>query len=416
MEGEVIKSFLVGLGFGVDDASLSKFNKAIASASVKVVALYATIQTVATGIFFGISKISEGFEQMGYDLRLIAPMINKTLVLRRELLKAYSMAGINLQKVVVQSVKFNMSLAKTEFALKAIYTSVGAKFFPLLTKNMDIFRKKLYESMPTIQAGLEKFVNFVFKAFDATVILGTRVWEILTRVYDFFLMLDKATDGWSTVILGVVAAWKFLNLAFLATPLGFILTGLLAILALWDDYEVWREGGKSLFNWSSFVPVIDAVGSALKNLRGIIDDIFTVIFNLGAAIYDFFTGNFSSAADHVKEVFQSVLDIISRLWENLKNIVNVGGAVGAWVSGLFGGKGANVAANLQNNPVSNPQSQTPTGVNNVANSQQTNQHVQQQTTINVNGAADAQSTGRAVASEQNRVNFDMARNMGTAAQ
>ena len=57
MNGEVIKSFLVGLGFGVDDASLAKFNKAIQSATVRVTAMYATIQTAAAGIFFSISKI-----------------------------------------------------------------------------------------------------------------------------------------------------------------------------------------------------------------------------------------------------------------------------------------------------------------------------------------------------------------------
>lgn len=59
MEGEVIKSFLVGLGFGVDDASLSKFNKAIASATLKVTALYTAVNAAASGIVFGISKISE---------------------------------------------------------------------------------------------------------------------------------------------------------------------------------------------------------------------------------------------------------------------------------------------------------------------------------------------------------------------
>src|ERR1019366_5580168 len=106
-DANVIKSFLVGLGFGVDDASLAKFNKAIASASLKVAALYGSTQVAASGIVLGISKISEGFEQMGYEYRIIAPAINKALTLRRELLKAYSAAGINIVKVIQSSVRLN---------------------------------------------------------------------------------------------------------------------------------------------------------------------------------------------------------------------------------------------------------------------------------------------------------------------
>ena len=87
MTGELIKSFLVGLGFGVDDASLAKFNQAIASATLRVAALYGSIKVAAAGIVFGLSDISEGFEKLGYEYRIIAPAINKALVLRRELLE-----------------------------------------------------------------------------------------------------------------------------------------------------------------------------------------------------------------------------------------------------------------------------------------------------------------------------------------
>ncbi len=210
-DAEVIKSFLVGLGFGVDDASLKKFNEAIKSATLRVTALYASIQVAAAGIFKSISSVSSSFEQMGYEYRIIAPAINRALVLRNELLKAYRLAGVNIQHVIQQSVKFNMSLAKTQFAMKALYSSVASRFFPLLTKQMDIFRSKIYANMPKIQAALEKFVNFIFKAFEITTILGTRIWSILERVYDFFYKLHQATDGWSTMLLGAIAAWKLLG-------------------------------------------------------------------------------------------------------------------------------------------------------------------------------------------------------------
>ena len=122
-QGEVIKSFLVGLGFDVDDSSLSVFNNSIKTAALRVTALYGTINAFAGSMVYAFSKISEGFEEMGYQYHIIAPAINKAIVLRQELLKAYSSAGINIRKVIVDSIRLNMSLAKTKFAMEAIYKS-----------------------------------------------------------------------------------------------------------------------------------------------------------------------------------------------------------------------------------------------------------------------------------------------------
>lgn len=416
MDSSVIKSFLVGLGFGVDDTSLKKFNRAIADATLKVAALYAGIQLLAGVIAKSISGISADFEQMGYEYRIIAPAINKALMLRNALLSAYRAAGINIVKAVQQSVKFNFSLAKTKFALEAIYKSVGLKFLPLLTKQMDLFRTKIYQNMPKIQAALEHFIAFIFKAFDATVILGNRVWSILERVYDFFVALDKATDGWSTIILAVVAAWKFLNLAFLATPLGLLITGLTTLLALWDDFKTFREGGQALINWGSdFTKVI--VG-----LIALIGTVTTAYYAWGVA---------TSFLSNILKVYNAVLAVTDGLmvvleapvWAIVAAVTALVAALtladqkwnilGGHLSGFFsgigsrimdfaGGGGIGAGAQLGKG--------SPLG-SNVAAQQQTNQNVQQQTQINVMGAADANAVGVAVAGQQNRVNFDLTRNL-----
>lgn len=406
MTGEVIKSFLVGLGFGVDDTSLAKFNKAISSATLKVTALYGSINLMSGAIVAGISKISEGFEQMGYEYRIIAPAINKALVLRRELLKAYSAAGINITKVVQASVRLNMSLAKTRFAFEAIYKSVASRFFGILTKQSDTFRQKLYANLPKIQAVLERMIRFIFKALEAVTALGIRLWSILTRVYDFFVTLDKATDGWSTRILAAVAAWKLLNLEFLTTPLGMILAGLVAILALFDDFKTWQEGGESLFDWSKFVPVIDSVTEALKGMWDILQNIADVIGNLVLAFYQLFKGDYTGFWSSLADGGKAVLAIFENLWKTIDGLGGALGSLGTWAGNIFGG--SNAASNLQSAPGGVPQA-PPVGPG--AQNSQTNQNVQQQTSITVMGSSDANATGKAVASQQGKVNFDMVRNM-----
>lgn len=407
MDTETIKSFLVGLGFGVDETSLAKFNKAIASATLRVTAMYAAVSGAATGIFAAISSVSSSFEDMGYQLRIIAPAMNRWLVMRQAMLNAYAHAGINLTQVVKQAILFNYSLAKTKYALEAVYKSVAAKFFPLLTKQMDIFRQKIFANMPKIQAQLTKFVEFIFKAFTALVELGTRLWSILTRVYDFFARLHEVTHGWSTVVLGLVAAWKLLNLSFLATPLGLLLAGFLAILALYDDFKVWEEGGKSLFNWAPFVPVINAVGVALKGVWSVLNDTAMLFFDLVGLIKDLVTLDLSTFSEDIDNTLADVSKYVSDLVEYFKSLINVGGAltgwaqaIGGWVAAHFGSgtAGGNIAGAAQVGPM-------------LPNGGGVNQTIHQKTDINVNGAADVNTVGKVVAGNQDRVNFDMVRNM-----
>ncbi len=441
MGTEVIKSFLVGLGFGIDDASLAKFNKAIDSAALRVTALYGTINAAATGIVYGISKISEGFEDLGYEFRLVAPAINKALLLRQELLKAYSAAGINITKVIQNSIKLNLSLTKTKYAFDAIYKSVGSRFFGLITKQSDILRSKLYANMPKIQAALEKFVNFIFKAFEAVTILGARAWSILQRIYDFFVKLHKATDGWSTIILGVIAAWKLLNLSFLATPLGMILTGLVAILALYDDFKTFQEGGKSLFNWGPVIPYINMVSNALDTLLDVFSQLWEILKAVGRVFRDLFSSDDAAFKTSLGELIDLLLDFNTKVGEIMGGLGEVilkgllsaftkaSSALGNFIfKGLpallgtaasnvgsaaagFLGEG-NVAANMQNGIPSTLA--RPLGGNTQNNSNSnTNQNVNQQTSINIAPSANASASSIAdwVLSGQKNVNFDMIRNM-----
>lgn len=424
MEGTVIKSFLVGLGFQVDDKSLDDFNKSIADTAKKVTSLYVSINAAATAVGYAISGISQDFEKIGYEYRIIAPAINKAIWLRQEMFKAYNAAGINITKVVQASVKLNMSIAKTKFALDAIYKSVGSRFFELLTKQSDIFRNNIYKNMPKIQAALERFVKFIFKAFEAVTELGTRLWSILTRVYDFFVTLDKATDGWSTYILAAIAAWKLLNLAFLATPLGMIISGLVALLGLWDDFKTFQEGGKSLINWGSettkmivgLVAVIGTIVAAYKAWQlGMLA--FNAVMQAYDAILALTTGLEIAAAAPIWAIIAAITALTAALaLADSKWKIFGGGLSGAFsnvggkVMDMFGGLGKGGEQNAQNAQAVIGNSSAPLGSHG-ANNNQTNQNVSQQTTINLMGTADAGSNGKSVAGEQSKVNFNMVRNL-----
>lgn len=409
--GETIKSFLVGLGFSVDASSLSAFNKGLASAATRVAGLFAAVQVSELGIVKAVSSIAESFEEFGYATRTIAPAINKTLLLQKAMVEAYQGAGIDIKKAAQQSVIFNITLAKTKYALEAVYKSVGLKFIPVLTKQLDVFRKQIYANMPRIQSVLEKMVKFLMKAFEATIHLGKTIWETLSKVWDFFAKLDEATGGWSTKILAAVAAWKILNLSFLASPIGLIIAGLITLAGLFDDFKTWQRGGKSLFDWSYALPIINSIKSAVSSLFNTVE---TVARSLSTVFGKLLTGDFQGFFDAIESlgqkligIFQNVFDWVEKTIDKMGGLAGIVGAIGGAISsgaqklgsGLlnFGG-----GKNISNSLVS-PEPLVGRGGN--------TQHVSQQTNINVSGAADAKSTGQAIAGHQDRVNFDMRRNL-----
>jgi hypothetical protein len=398
---ETISSFLVGLGFEVDSTSFSNFNKAITSAAARVTALVVSIQASAAGIFAAFAHMSAGMEDLGYQLRLVAPAINKFLILRNAMISAYSAAGINLTKAVQQSILFNYSLAKTKFALEAVYKSVGIKFLPVLTKQMDIFRAKIFANMPKIQEVLTRFVNAIFKVFGATVELGERVWSILGRVWGFFAELDKATGGWSTKILLVIAAWKLLSLTFLSTPLRLVLAGLLSILALYDDFKVWQEGGESVFNWAPVVPTITAVKTVLKAL-------LNIVILVGKYCKDFYSLDGARMIADLKGIaaaFASISNAIDKLFRSfhipiVDKLLSLRDSVDSSVLGIFGGSGAAAA-------VQGPLAPQPL----VGSGGSSGHTISQQNNVNITTTADPHAVASAVGGAQGQQSADLQRNL-----
>lgn len=400
----IIESFLVSLGFDVDASSLAVFNKAIESAALRVTALYGAVNAFTGSMVFAFSKISEGFEEMGYQYHILAPAINKAIVLRNELFKAYSAAGINIRKVILDSVHLNMSLAKTRFALEAIYKSVGSKFFGQLQKQSDMFRKRLYENMPYIINALEKLVKAVFEAFEWVTILGGRIWSILSHVYQFFKDLDEATGGWSTKIMLVIAAWKLLNLEFLATPLGALIAGLGALLLLFDDFKTYQEGGESLINWGPLIPLVDEAVAAFTSLWNVVKQIFIVLDSLGDVIQNLFTGTWRSSWDAVLGFFSKLNVLVNQTFDAMNRFVNlpfdiIGKLIRLHAAGV-------PLINTTTVPVG---AQQPLGAG--PGNSNTNVHANMQTQINIAGSPNADATARSTAAQQGGVNRDMVRNL-----
>lgn len=425
MQGEIIKSFLMGLGFDVDESSLAAFNKSIQTAALRVTALYGSVNAFAGSMVYAFSKISEGFEEMGYQYHIIAPAINKAIVLRNELLKAYSAAGINIRKTIVDSVRLNFSLTKTKFAIEAIYKSVGSKFFGLLQKQSDAFRKNLYQNMPYIIHSLETLVTVVFKAFDIAIQLGERVWSILGRIYGFFKDLNDATNGWSTAVIGAIAVWKLLNLSFIATPLGAVITAFTLLLSLFDDYKTYTEHRKSFFNWGPAIPTINAVAAALSGVKDLLVDIAKLTYHNLFKLddWDQLKHDLGAIAAAFEKIDAAVTSLVRALGGGKVSAAlgfrdKIGNSVSGFFKSIFGGGGADsssfsplsdVLSNFKNPNLGDSAFQrSPLGL---GSNKVTNLTATYQTNVNVAGSPNAEAVGRSTAYHVTNMNLDLTQNL-----
>lgn len=526
---EVIKEFLVGLGFDIDEAGLKKFAGGIAMATAKVVALGAAVTAGAGYItklvtdvagdldkvsdlagrvnatasqilelghvasltdssleavmssFDGLSKsageafmgLGRGrivFETMGISVRdqngklkntavLMEEIGNKikglekgqqlavlsklgidpTMVqaltgdvagLRAEFAAVYNTAGIDANKAAQASSDFIDSLTRLQFVMDAIRRSVALKFMGQIQVGIDSLRKQLIANMPQIIGAIEPIIAVALRIAESFIITGGRVIQVISALLGWFSNLNTATDGWAAIIAVVVAAWKMLNLSFLATPLGLILSLVAALGFLVDDFLVWKEGGDSLIDWAQWEPGMTAAINGIIALKDVAFSSFESIFLMAKMLIQLLTGDFAGAwgtaaeaGGAILDVFKAVWTVISQLmvafaeftglapsfaeaWERIASVVRViRDAIGALQTGLGGALPALQSAVGGLFPSLAPSPQVAASV---MGAQQT---VSQQTEIVVQGATNPDATARAVTAAQTRVNADMARNL-----
>ena len=552
MSAETIKEFLVGLGFKVDEAGLSKFAEGITSATVRVTALATAATAAAAGIVASVQHIASEYDQLdklatqfrtsadaidefvdsakilglsdeksieslknldraivdtsmgmgraklvfedlgikvtdaagklkpttevmselaakfkdmergkqlrvmerlGLDPALLKVFNGDLAAISAELQAIDKAADFDFETAIVESKAFmkiwrdmQQEIEKWKMLFSKAFESVAVKLMPKfraqiksITDSMIAFRRRVMENMPKAIEAIMPIINVIMRIAEAFIKIVVRIGQGAMTIIGWLLKLNEATGGWAGYILAAAAAWKYLNLSFLATPLGMLLSLAAVVALLIDDFLTFKEGGDSLIDWGSgFGYVMQVVtaglagflaylalskaavvamtlatqawGAATAIANGIMQAarIAVLLFNLVlyanpimlvvAAVAALIAAGVLLIAnwDTVKAWFASFFDW---LLAGFNKIAEWGGKI-AGVFG-FGGNGAPASA-------PSPQAQVALGGN--------GQNVNQQTQIVVQGSGDPNATARAVAGEQNRVNADMARNMRGAAR
>ena len=195
------------------------------------------------------------------------------------------------------------------------------------------------EKMARMQARVDNlkigFFNLTGAAYPF-INIGSQVLSTLADFAPILMVLPQLTTLWTG------AQW-LLNAAFLASPIGWIVLGVSALVAViavaWNKFEGFRAVVITVWD------TIKGFGDILKNY--VIDRIKGIISGVGAigsAIYKLFTGDFSGAWAAAK---QGAADLSG--YSAVTNAINSG-------ANLVGGIGRDYQLNLAAQKVSSPKS------------------------------------------------------------
>lgn len=381
--GETIKSFLVGLGFDVDDAGLSKFKQGIAGATLAAASLatalaYAVHKTLE---FVGetaaeIDKIGdlaerinttsdaienlsyvaeltdssaeaaqssmEGFSRtvgqvsmgigravkifktlgiettdssgkvkdtavvwdelgeklkkmkpnqrlgllsrLGIDATMVRALTEDTRGLVEERESMERAAGIDSEDAARKADAYVNASKRLGHAISMAKEAIAIPMMATITKGYDAMRKWIVANMEKITNIGKTALTGVLAVGEVIIGIGLRISQMAGFAIDLLTQLSEKTGGWSTYILAAAAAWKYLNLAFLKSPVAWLMMLVLAIGLLIDDFLVWREGGKSMIDWgSNFGRIMGVVAIVVGTATAIIGAFKVAVLAAAAA-------------------------------------------------------------------------------------------------------------------------------------
>lgn len=221
--------------------------------------------------------------------------------------------GFNADQASVSSNKFMTSLRSFGQMAGMARDKIGSNLAEGLSGSIDTLRKQIVDNFPKIEGVITSGVKGLLWLAE---VIGRVVYRLIQAGADIMVWwssLDKSTQRLIEIFGALVLAWKLLNSAFLTSPIGMITALGLAILALYDDYKTWKEGGKSLIDWKKWEPEITNAIKAIDDLKNRVMSLLGIDPQTWTAKWDLsnLTQNLGSLA--------RMLDGIARLMNAIKD-------------------------------------------------------------------------------------------------
>ena len=192
--------------------------------------------------------------------------------------------------------------------------AVTMNFAVSLRRDAERMRRSFQENFKDIVAVLTTVLSVIMRIagyFGRVVMRGV---GLIGKLLQWFNRLDPTVQKVIAAVVGLIAAWKLLNLSFLASPLGIVIGLIAALIFLVDDFFTYLEDGESLLDWSGFVKALEWIQ---RELGGIVD----IIADIGRMFAALFSGDFESAAAAGVRILEGTADLIKAIFTGLASAI-----------------------------------------------------------------------------------------------
>lgn len=239
----------------------------------------------------------------------------------------------------------NTPAQKFEVLKQQIHNNVeelGNGLLPAVNNTLDKVSgliQKGSEWISNNQETVQTIMNVAMKLGIVLVVLGTVIGVVGT--------VGKAIMSAKTAITTMKTAWTVLSGAFAASPVGWVVIGIVALVAafvlLWNKSEAFRNFWIGLFEnvkgavtqaWSTLQPALENLGQNLMKLYEAAKPILEIIGVIAGAIGTVFVGTFVGAIQGVLAALTPLTNALSSLVSFATNVVS---AIVALFRGDFSG-------------------------------------------------------------------------------
>ncbi len=243
---------------------------------------------------------------MGIDPSLLRMLTEDVSGLRSAYLQMYETAGIGPKEAAENARSYTQTVNALKSTFLLLIKTVSLKVMKPLRENFENVRKNLMINFSKIVAFIESVIKVILRISEGINIAMSRIIAITEAIVKWWDGLSDAAKNFIKILGLVAAAWKILNMGFLASPLGILITLFIALALAVDDLMTYLRGGKSVFDWGPFVKQVKALYEYFKPLINLVKD-------LGSVIATALSGTAGPALEGFKAILKSVLNLIEKI-------------------------------------------------------------------------------------------------------
>ncbi|WP_227136588.1 hypothetical protein [Kosakonia radicincitans] len=185
--------------------------------------------------------------------------------------------GFNADAAAKSSNRFMTSMREFTMMAGMARDKIGSSLTDGLAGSLDRLRKQILDNFPAIERGIMAVIKGILWLSDVIGRAAMRLIQAAGQISDWWKGLDTDSKSLIETLGGVLVVWRLLNAEMWKSPVTWVMALVGALLLLWEDYQTWKDGGKSLIDWSKWQPEIDQAKKVFKWLRdtliGLKDDL-----------------------------------------------------------------------------------------------------------------------------------------------